>query len=266
MQIINILLSSILILTIIFHHTLHTVPNLLTANSSFTINIYAWIIIVQIIVGLKSRDTVEDSLCIFLSYFTSIAANAICYSYLVTAISQYFFNILYHRQYLLTFRVHWFIIILSWCISFFLPLFLYIPGALQYAPEMHMCTLKMSVQWMIFIYMGTAIGIPFFGIIVIYRYIARYIRRTDSMTLVVINSTRDLRVLKHMLTLIGILGTAGLPTLILVIWNVLSMGREPISFYLICILTISFCTNIQISFIFLMNKNVRIVFWQRIFH
>jgi len=69
-----------------------------------------------------------------------------------------------------------------------------------------------------------------------------------------------------MLTLIGILGPAGLPCLI---WNALSMGNEPVLLYLICILTISFCTNIQISFIFAMNKNVRIVFWdnmQRMLH
>jgi hypothetical protein len=251
----------ILILTISFHRTLHTVPNLLTANSSFTILFYALIIIVQIIVGLKSKHQIENSLCVFLSFSTSIAANAICYSYLVTAISQYFFNILYSRKYLLTFRVHWFIILLSWCISIFLPLFLYIPGALQYSPEMHMCTMKMSVQWMVFIYMGTAIGIPFFGIIIIiYRYIARFIRHTDSTSIVGTNSTRDLRVIKHMLTLIGVLGTAGLPSLILVIWNVLTIGKEPISLYLICILTISLCTNIQISFIFLMNQNVRSVF------
>ncbi len=74
-------------------------------------------------------------------------------------------------------------------------------------------------------------------------YHRQYLRRTDSMTPALINSTRD---------------TAGLPCLI---WNALSMGNEPVLLYLICIPTISFCTNIQISFIFAMNKNVRIVFW-----
>jgi hypothetical protein len=113
MQMMNILLSSILLFTIILHRTLRTVPNLLTANFSFALLIYAITIIAQLIVGLQSRDQVEEDLCIFLSFVTMIGTDAICYSYLVTAISQYFFNILYRRKYLLTFRIHWLIILLS---------------------------------------------------------------------------------------------------------------------------------------------------------
>ncbi|CAF3683809.1 unnamed protein product [Rotaria sordida] len=253
MQIISIILSLILILTIIFHRTLHTIPNLLTANSSLAIFIYAFVVIIQIIVGLQSKDKGKEDL--------------------FTAISQYFFNILYRRKYLLMFRIHWLIIIISWCISCFLPLFLYLSGALQYSSEMHMCTLKMSVQWALFIYMGVALGIPFFGIVGIYLYITRHIRRINTMTIAITTSLstakRDLHVLKNILTLIGILGTAGLPNIILVIWNAFSLDEAPVSLYLICVLTISFCTNIQISFIFVMNKNVKVVFWnhvQRILH
>jgi hypothetical protein len=128
MQIISIVLSSILILTIILRRTLHTIPHLLTANSSFGIFIYAVVIIAQLIVGSHGNDTGKEGLCIFLSYFTSIAADGICYSYLVTALSQYLFNILFRRRYLLTFRIHWYIILLSWFISCLLPLFLYLPG------------------------------------------------------------------------------------------------------------------------------------------
>ncbi|CAF1079763.1 unnamed protein product [Rotaria sordida] len=246
MQIISIILSLILILTIIFHRTLHTIPNLLTANSSLAIFIYAFVVIIQIIVGLQSKDKGKEDL--------------------FTAISQYFFNILYRRKYLLTFRIHWLIIIISWCISCFLPLFLYLSGALQYSSEMHMCTLKMSVQWALFIYMGAALGIPFFGIVGIYLYITRHIRRINTMTIAITTSLstakRDLHVLKNILTLIGILGTAGLPNIILVIWNAFSLDEAPVSLYLICVLTISFCTNIQISFIFVMNKNVKVVFFE----
>lgn len=128
MQMVNIIISTILILTIILHRILHTVLNLLIANSSLAVFIYSVAIIAQLIVGLQPRDKGKEDLCIFLSYYTSIAADAICYSYLVTAISQYFFNISYRRRYLLTFRTHWFIILLSWLISCLLPLFLYFAG------------------------------------------------------------------------------------------------------------------------------------------
>ncbi|CAF4975413.1 unnamed protein product [Rotaria sp. Silwood1] len=192
--------SSILILTIIFHRTLRTIPNLLTANSSLAIFIYALATIAQIIVGLQPRDKGKEDLC-----------------------------------------------------------------ALQYSSEMHMCCLKMSFQGILFVYMGTALGIPFFGIVTIYLYITNRTRRIHIMTIAITTSlstaNRDLRVLKKILTLIGILGTAGLPNIVLLIWNAFSSDGAPVSLYLICALTISFCTNIQISFIFSMNKNVRVIFW-----
>jgi hypothetical protein len=73
-------------------------------------------------------------------------------------------------------------------------------------------------------------------------------------------STRDLRVLQHILTLVGILGTAALPSLILVVWNAFSLGKALVSLYLITALPISICTNIKILFIFAINKKVRVVF------
>lgn len=127
MQLISMTLSSILIITIILHRTLRTIPNLLIANSSFAILFYALTMIGQLVAGLEPKNRGKESSCIFLSYITCIGADIICYSYLVTAISQFFFNILYRRKYLLTFRIYWIIILLSWCISSLLPLLLYFP-------------------------------------------------------------------------------------------------------------------------------------------
>jgi hypothetical protein len=124
----SILLNAILILTMTLYRNLRTIANLLTVNSSFTIFIYAIALIAQLIVGLQPRHKRTEDLCIFVSYFTSRGENAICYSYLVTAISQYFFNILYRRKYLVTFRIHWLIIFVSWSMSVFLPLLLYLSG------------------------------------------------------------------------------------------------------------------------------------------
>ncbi|CAF3724364.1 unnamed protein product [Rotaria sp. Silwood1] len=248
MQIINILISSILILTIIFHRTLRTIPNLLAANSSLAIFIYALTTIAQIIVGLQSRDKGKEDLCIFLSYFTTIALDLICYSYLVTAII-----------------IGSLLFLVGLSVVFFHFFYIFLVSALQYSPEMHMCCLKISFQGILFVYMGTALGIPFFGIVTIYLYITNRTRRIHIMTIAITTSlstaNRDLRVLKKILTLIGILGTAGLPNIVLIIWNAFSLDGAPVSLYLICALTISFCTNIQISFIFSMNKNVRVIFW-----
>jgi hypothetical protein len=120
----NILLSNLLILAIVIHHRLRTICNLLTVNSSVAISFYSSIFIGQLIVGLQVYDDQKRSLCIGLSYLTLVGVNAICYSYLVTGTSQYFFNILYRHKYLLTFSMHYLLIIISWSLSSVLPLLL----------------------------------------------------------------------------------------------------------------------------------------------
>ena len=124
----NILLSGLLILVIVIHRRLRTICNLLTVNSSVAISFYSLIFIGQLIVGLHEYDEQKKSLCIGLSYLTLIGVNAICYSYLVTGTSQYFFNILYRHKYLLTFSMHYLLISISWALSSVLPLLLYTSG------------------------------------------------------------------------------------------------------------------------------------------
>ena len=124
---------------------------------------------------------------------------------------------------------------------------------------------------MTFLYMMLVIGVPFSGIIVIYISIVRFTRRTNVTSAVVSNalsvSKRNLYVLKHTLTLIGILGTAGIPSTVVIIWNAISPGQVPVPFYLACVLNVSLCINVQIIFILSMNRGVRSALsndWQRL--
>ena len=100
---------------------------------------------------------------------------------------------------------------------------------------------------MTFLYMMLVIGVPFSGIIVIYISIVRFTRRTNVTSAVVSNalsvSKRNLYVLKHTLTLIGILGTAGIPSTVVIIWNAISPGQVPVPFYLACVLNVSLCNK-----------------------
>lgn len=86
------------------------------------------------------------------------------------------------------------------------------------------------------------------GISVIYFYIVRHTRRVQVSVVVFYNAIsireRDLRVLRHMMTLVGILGTAGLPGMIVIVWSLISPESTPMFMYLFSMLTISFCTNV----------------------
>ena len=124
------------------------------------------------------------------------------------------------------------------------------------------------MNWIVFLYMALAIGTPLFGIITIYFSILRYTRRIHAINVAIKNSVtiskRDLRVLRRMMTLVAILGTAGLPGMILLIWNLFFAQSAPVPLYLATVLTISFCTNVQITFIFSTNKRVKHFLWLRI--
>lgn len=131
MQVYNLCLTSILIITIITHRAFRTIPNLLTANSSFAIFYYSTLFIIQLGIGWNPNHQIDQGSCVLISYLTVIAADTICYSYLVTATSQCFFNLFYRRKYLLSYAVHWMLIIVSWIISGLLPLLLYLPGKMD---------------------------------------------------------------------------------------------------------------------------------------
>ena len=127
-----------------------------------------------------------------------------------------------------------------------------------------MCAAVISINWTILLFMGLALGVPFNGIIIIYVYIIRYTRRVHPTTVNAVQPGhhRDLRVVRHLVTLVVILGTAGLPSLVLIIWNTFFSDKAPVVLYFVAILNISFFTNIQISFIFAMNRRLRSVLWR----
>jgi hypothetical protein len=141
----------------------------------------------------------------------------------------------------------------------------FLADLLQYSIELQICALNASSQWALFVYMVTAIGLPFNGIIIIYCYILIYTRRVKAVVIPMTNvlsiSYRELRVLQHTLTLVIILGTAGLPSLIIIVLNAVLSQGAPVPLYLFSVLTISFCTNIQITFIFTVNKRVTAFLW-----
>ncbi|CAF3936473.1 unnamed protein product [Adineta steineri] len=287
MQFFNIILSSFVILLVVLRRSLRTIPNLLMSNSSFTIFCYSLTLIIQLVTELQQTEKSNQVACKLLAYFTNSSVNAICYSYLVTAISQYFFNILYRRKYLHTFRVHYCMIFLSWTVTSCTPLILYFSGeykwlfgiktihdrylgSLQYLPETHMCSTATIFKWTSAIYLGIAYIIPYTGIIFIYVSIVRHTRRTNVTTIATTvlsgSSRRDFRVLKNIFVLISILAIACLPNFILIIWIVYSPNTIFIPLYLIPTVAVSLCTNIQMLIIFITNKSVRNVVYNYVQH
>ena len=128
LQIFNLVMSLSLIVPILLHRPLRTISNLCVANSAASIFHFGLFSLCQMFLGLWLAESQPPTLCQFLAYMTFTGANTICYSYLVTAISQYFFNVLHRYNYLLKFNVHCFIILINWIICLLLPLILYFLG------------------------------------------------------------------------------------------------------------------------------------------
>lgn len=134
MQLINILLSSCILFVILPHRCNRTISNILTANSSLAVLIFSLAMAVQLAVGIAKDSKENQAVCNYLSYLTSLAAGATCYSYLTRAVSQYFFTIL-HRRHLLTVRVHYYLVSLTWLLSALMPLVLRFSGKLTASCE-----------------------------------------------------------------------------------------------------------------------------------
>lgn len=274
----NLLLTSLLSITILKVKNYRTVFNVLTVNSCLGIVFYSVTLLLQLAILEYFNGSVSDHLCQSLAYVNLIGVNIICYSYLVTAISQYLFNNHYNRKYLLTVRIHLFIISMSWIVCSLLPLvalqsgsnnfyiesdqcFLFLSGLLKYVTEIRMCTLNLRIFGPVLAYMVATMGIPNVGINIIYFLILRYTRRVDVAAFTLASnlsrSRRNLKVIRNILVLVGILGTAGLPVAVIIFWNAIAPGTEPIELHLISVLVIATCTNVQSSFLFLLNRQVR---------
>ncbi len=134
---------------------------------------------------------------------------------MIQSISRLFFSVLSTKyRWLTTFKTHYIIISIKWCIVFLVTSSIIITKDVVYCPNI-LCLLTMKKLlhsiYAIFVYYT----IPVVVIISIYIYIYRKVKQTKNNTRVISNSLnsqkRDLIILRNILILISIFLSGGIP-------------------------------------------------------
>ncbi len=267
--------SSTIVIIIIcnWHSHCRSITNLLTVNSCITFLVFVTTLSIQIPylfqINEKENNDRYTTYCRITAYLFSFFCVTKILSYLIQAISRYFITILYKHEKLLTYRVNVIMIILNWIVGLIIASgFLASPVAFQYEPESRLCLLTTKVFHTSFTLMIIAFAIPTSVIIILYVLILRHITAANHVqpsTVTRGNNKRNLKVFQNILMHLAIVIIGGTPFILSIIIN--KITKMPWPFYSIGILFIALSAAIESVTIFVTNKDVKTIFYDKIgFH
>ncbi|CAF1502747.1 unnamed protein product, partial [Rotaria sordida] len=192
----------------------------------------------------------------------TFGATILSYSSMIQAISRFFIIILYKHRILLTFRIHWLMIIISWIISSIIASSLLISSvAYQYEDESRVCTLTRKNFLISFLSSIIIFIFPMITITILYGIIIWHIKQHKHINLGSTNASRaqrNTKVFKNIFIFTSILGIGGIPYLISTIVN--RIVPIPWPLYSISFLFIACASAIGSLAILLTNEQTKEIF------
>jgi hypothetical protein len=272
-SIINLLFGFIIITVVTTNRRCCTITNLGFCNTAVATAIYSILQLIAVGYGLREDWFRYQPACVLRAYFYTAIAGAVCGSYAVQSISRLFFAVLYKHKYLLTWRIHWFMIAANYLIAMLgtiAPIFFGSGYGLELESRMCIGTTKIFYSSMLIV--TVAFLIPFSIVTILYAIIfyhaqqstRRIVAFANNRTTVVArknctipNFKRELKLMRNILILVCILICGGIPYLILVLWHATQKQSPPTPFYLLAMIAISIVTAAKMVTLFCMNKEVK---------
>jgi len=217
---ISVIISMMIVIIVSYSKTcLHTVRYLLICNTCIASIVYCIVQTINDIILIFLPWITSDVVCRWRGYFGYMSISAVIYSYLVQAISRFFFSIFPIKYpWIKTFKVHYILILTHWMVVIVIPLpsvitndIYYRPGVLCWVPMKHLIHV-----------VYTALAYYLIPIIfIIYIYIDIYTRLKKAKKSAVLirntaNGKRDLEVLRNIVILLGIYISGAIPTLLFI--------------------------------------------------
>jgi hypothetical protein len=235
---------------------LHTVSYLLMCNTCFASSLYCVAIVNNYGFLIFDQWQTSDMSCRWRAYFAYSGIAAIMYSYLIQAISRFFFSVLSIKyRWLISFKTHYILILSQWIIIFLLTSPSLITQDIHFYPEV-LCWVSMQyplhLAYTIFAYYI----IPVTTIVIIYIYIYyRVKQRTNNIitTSRINHQKRDLKLLRNILVLLSIYLGSGLPTILFCLTSIKLI-------YLINLVCLTLAVVIEKLFAIILNRELRQVF------
>ncbi|UJR19658.1 hypothetical protein I4U23_022793 [Adineta vaga] len=201
---------------------LHTINHLLMCNTAFATIFYCATMKTNFAYVLFGQWDTSDISCLFRAYFAYSGVAGVIYSYLIQAISRFFFTVLSTKYRRLTsFKTHYILIICQWIVVFFVasPSILtndinFVPHVFCWVPEYR----TIDLAYTAFAYYI----LPVTLIVVIYIYIYVQIRKARvNATVATQNSQkRDLALLRRILIVLSIYLTGGVPAILFMLTSI----------------------------------------------
>ncbi|CAM2725945.1 unnamed protein product [Rotaria socialis] len=240
---------------------LHTVRHLLMCNTCIASVIYCIVQTINYIFLIFIPWETSNVLCQWRGYFGYMSISAVTYSYLMQAISRLFFSKFSTKYpWLLTFKTHYYLILIHWIIVFIIPLPSVITKDIYFRPGL-LCWVPLKATIHVGYTVFACYFVPIFSIIVIYIYIYKRIKKASKRAEMVLNTTndkRDLEVFRNIVILLAIYITGGIPTLIFIIFEI------PL-FYLAGIVTFTLAVSIEKICTIALDHELRQVVSNKIF-
>jgi hypothetical protein len=261
----TVICTIILILILRIKSRLHTVHHLLICNTciasifycNITTNNYVFLIFIQ-------WET-SDMSCRWRAYFTYVGIAGVMYSYLLQAISCFFFSAMSSKyRWLTTFKTHYILIGIQWLIVFLITSSNVIAKDITFSPN-KLCLIPMKNTLHAICAIFAYYGIPLLIIIIIYIYIycrVKQIKRcSTTFAKSIIGQKRDLELLRNIIILISIYLGGGLPSIVFFV----TQTKYP---YLVNLVTQSLTVAIAKLCIILLDKQIhqviKSIMYQRI--
>ena len=210
---------------VIFHLTLtaeklKTFSNLLICNTCFISLFYSFTIFLQVfmVVYTPSHLTDKDSrlFCVIRAYLTVVSTTLLSSSFLLQALSRLFHSVFHnHHRYLLTWRFHYFMIVIQWIVGFLTPITILISHKDVIYRRSIFCTIGLNHTLHLYYLYSTEYLVPALAILLIYitivyrlNYYSSPSKQRHS------NPVREIKLLKNILIFIAIFTFGGLPSVI----------------------------------------------------
>jgi len=274
-SIVNLLFGFIIIIVVIINRQCRTVTNLLMCNTAAATSIYAVLQIFSAGYGLRDDWLHNQPLCVFRAYCYVTVCIIVSGSYALQSISRLFFAVLYKYKYLLTWRIHWFMIIANYLMAIVGPIVpVFVGDGYEFEVDSRLCMATTKVFYSSMLAVTIAYLIPLSIVTIIYGIIFHRARQsarrvvafvpirasntpTSNPTAAKPNLKRELKLMTNIIILVGILICAGIPYLIMVLWHATLRQPPPEPFYLLTMVNISVFFVVKLIVLFCMSKEVK---------
>ena len=248
-----------------------SIINLLLCNSSVCLLVYIAGFCVQVplyfqSIFLQSQNNNTVSCKIF-ACFGTFGITVLSYSSVVQAISRLFVIVFHKHRYLLTTRVNWIMIFISWTASGTIAgCFFISPLAYQYEVESRVCSITRKNFPTSFMASVVIFLFPLITISSIYSIIIRYIKQHSYINPQngnILRAKRNIKVFKNILIYTSVLGVGGTPYFISTILN--NIFPIPWPLYLISLLCMSCTAAISSVVLLFTNEQVKTIFFAKLY-